>query len=410
MTPSVAKAEIHCHIEGAAAPDLVRAQARKYGVDVAPFLNERGYVWSDFTSFLAAYDAAAALFRTAGDYALLAETYLTGIAAEGAICQELPFGRAYHTPQFKPLADAFREYFRALDFGPGRVPLYSARSAAPFPDAPDDIRELAAQQWENPVRFTETIERLYADGFRVFLEVGPSASLTAFVSDTLRGRDGVMALSTNSRRKSDLTHLQQTLAQLFVAGVEFDAARLYAHRRINDFDLLSDPRPAPPARPRPALTMPEVTVWRRPNGLPIATTKSPTSSLSESPMSTAVRSLDGIRSTATSLSGSEPTSSASSSRSSARRTLISSAWAMTWWLVRTRPCLAFTITPEPRPRTSRSGTRSPKNWRKFGSLKNGCWTWPLPLTRTLTTAGVTCLSMGAKLGRGSSATAWGSAA
>ncbi len=89
MSASVPKAEIHCHIEGAAPPDLVRAQARKYGVDVAPFLNERGYVWSDFTSFLAAYDATAALFRTADDYALLAETYLAGIAGEGAIYAEI---------------------------------------------------------------------------------------------------------------------------------------------------------------------------------------------------------------------------------------------------------------------------------------------------------------------------------
>jgi adenosine deaminase len=86
---SVPKAELHCHIEGAASPDLVRAQARKYGVDVAPFLDARGYVWSDFTSFLAAYDATAALFRSEEDYAALAETYLSDIAAEGAIYAEI---------------------------------------------------------------------------------------------------------------------------------------------------------------------------------------------------------------------------------------------------------------------------------------------------------------------------------
>jgi adenosine deaminase len=89
VTRTVPKAEIHCHIEGAASPELVRAQAKKYGVDVASFLDARGYVWSDFTTFLIAYDAAAALFRTAEDYAALAETYLTDIAAEGAIYAEI---------------------------------------------------------------------------------------------------------------------------------------------------------------------------------------------------------------------------------------------------------------------------------------------------------------------------------
>ncbi|MGQ0620034.1 MAG: beta-ketoacyl synthase N-terminal-like domain-containing protein [Panacagrimonas sp.] len=188
------------------------------------------------------------------------------LSAEGAICQELPFGRAYHTPLFKPLADAFRDYFKTLDFGPGRVPLYSARSCGPFPAEPDAIRELTAQQWENPVRFTETLARMYADGFRVFLEVGPSGNLTSFVSDTLRAHDDVIAVSANSRRKPGLAHLHQTLGQLFAAGVPFQPARLYAHRQIAEFDLLADPRPAKKGKPRQALTMPVVTLpekWKQ---------------------------------------------------------------------------------------------------------------------------------------------------
>lgn len=82
------KAEIHCHIEGAAAPALVLGQAEKYHADMAAFIRDNAYVWQDFTSFLAAYDAAAALFRTPEDYALLAEDYLVSIAAEGAIYAE----------------------------------------------------------------------------------------------------------------------------------------------------------------------------------------------------------------------------------------------------------------------------------------------------------------------------------
>lgn len=82
------KAEIHCHIEGAAAPELVLRQAQKYGVDVSAFIRDGSFVWSDFTSFLAAYDAAAGLFRTQEDYALLAETYLTSLAADGAVYSE----------------------------------------------------------------------------------------------------------------------------------------------------------------------------------------------------------------------------------------------------------------------------------------------------------------------------------
>lgn len=89
MTAGVKKAELHCHIEGAASPALVKIQARKYNADVSGFISGDRYVWSDFTSFLVAYDGAASLFRTEEDFALLARTYLEGIAAEGAIYAEI---------------------------------------------------------------------------------------------------------------------------------------------------------------------------------------------------------------------------------------------------------------------------------------------------------------------------------
>ncbi|MDF1610369.1 adenosine deaminase [Hoeflea sp. YIM 152468] len=89
MTHAVKKAELHCHIEGAASAALVLAQAEKYNSDISGFISEQQYVWSSFTEFLAAYDGAAALFRSAEDYALLARTYLQSIAAENAIYAEI---------------------------------------------------------------------------------------------------------------------------------------------------------------------------------------------------------------------------------------------------------------------------------------------------------------------------------
>ncbi len=83
------KAELHCHIEGAAAPELVLRQARKYARDASPYIRDGAFVWDDFTSFLAAYDFSADLFRTEEDYAQLAEHYLTSLARDGAIYSEI---------------------------------------------------------------------------------------------------------------------------------------------------------------------------------------------------------------------------------------------------------------------------------------------------------------------------------
>ena len=81
-------AELHCHIEGAALPELVTAQAQKYDMDVSSIIRDGSYIWTDFADFLKCYEMAASLFRTSEDYALLAETYLASIATQGAIYGE----------------------------------------------------------------------------------------------------------------------------------------------------------------------------------------------------------------------------------------------------------------------------------------------------------------------------------
>jgi len=89
LTAHLKKAELHCHVEGAAPPALTIAQAEKYGVETDGFVQDGAYVWNDFTSFIACYDFVASVFRTAEDYAALAEAYLLELAAANTIYSEL---------------------------------------------------------------------------------------------------------------------------------------------------------------------------------------------------------------------------------------------------------------------------------------------------------------------------------
>ncbi|MEM8748677.1 MAG: adenosine deaminase [Pseudomonadota bacterium] len=89
------KAELHCHIEGAAEPDLVLRLARKYGLDMSDVIREGRYVWHDFTSFLNAYDKASTALRAPEDYRLLTYEYYTALADQGAIYGEV-FGSSDH--------------------------------------------------------------------------------------------------------------------------------------------------------------------------------------------------------------------------------------------------------------------------------------------------------------------------
>jgi adenosine deaminase len=86
----IPKAELHCHIEGAVDVPLAKSQASKYGIDISGILDSAGgYYWTDFTSFLAAYDLVASLIRTPQDYALLGESHYCNLANQGCIYGEI---------------------------------------------------------------------------------------------------------------------------------------------------------------------------------------------------------------------------------------------------------------------------------------------------------------------------------
>jgi acyl transferase domain-containing protein/phosphopantetheinyl transferase len=147
-----------------------------------------------------------------------------------AICQELPFARAYHTPSFRVFCAPLRAYFENVKVAaPSDVDVYSCVTAQKFPSDPDAIRELVSTQWAESVRFRETIDAMYRDGARLFVEVGPRANLTGFIDDILRGRD-YAAMSTNVPHRSGLAQLNHLVGQLVAHGMNVNLARLYEHR------------------------------------------------------------------------------------------------------------------------------------------------------------------------------------
>lgn len=158
------------------------------------------------------------------------------LGALGAVCMPLPFDRGYHTPAFHEASVAFGAYYAEIGLSTPTVPLYSCSSVGLFPGTAAEVRELAARQWSTCVRFRETIQKMHDDGVSIFVEVGPSANLTAFVNDILSGRD-YLALSTNVRRRNDVEQVLSVLGQLYVAGRGPVLERLFEHRAIAPVDL-----------------------------------------------------------------------------------------------------------------------------------------------------------------------------
>jgi [acyl-carrier-protein] S-malonyltransferase len=83
----------------------------------------------------------------------------------------------FHTPLMAPAADAFGRLLENTAFSDAIVPVYSNADPRPTTDAAT-LRDRLASQIVSPVRWTETMRALAADGCATLLEAGPGAVLT----------------------------------------------------------------------------------------------------------------------------------------------------------------------------------------------------------------------------------------
>ena len=155
---------------------------------------------------------------------------------QGLMYEVLSFDRAYHTPLFEPYAEVLRDFLARWIDAPPRVPLYSCTTTELFPADLPEIRRIAFEHWCRSVEFRRTIEKMYDDGVRLFVEVGPRGNLTAFVDDILRGRP-YLAAPANVLRRSGVTQLNHLLGLLAAHGVPMQLEPLYARRAPRKLDL-----------------------------------------------------------------------------------------------------------------------------------------------------------------------------
>lgn len=172
-----------------------------------------------------------------GDEASIKELQ-DSLSSAGAICQILPFNRAYHTPLFEGVSTALLGYYDSIGVESPQTPLYSCVTADLFPKEVKGVRGLSAAQWSSKVRFRETVTKMHQDGIRYFLEVGPSGNLSAFVNDILAGKEYI-SLATNLRRRNGIEQLLTVLAQLFVNQKYSCLDKLFDTRRVQPVDALS---------------------------------------------------------------------------------------------------------------------------------------------------------------------------
>lgn len=169
-----------------------------------------------------------------------AEQIAAALRAEGVLCEDLPFDRAYHTPAFEAVMGPLNAFYDGLEFHRPHCRVYSCSTASPMPDDPSAIRRAAVGQWTRPVAFRETIEAMHRNGLRVFVDVGARGNLSGYVDDILRNKPA-FAIAASLPRRSGTSQLNHLVASLFAQGVPVDPTHLYARRRPSRMDLNAKP-------------------------------------------------------------------------------------------------------------------------------------------------------------------------
>ncbi len=92
----------------------------------------------------------------------------------------LQVGGAFHSPLMQPAAEELREVIEATHFNQPQCPVYQNVNALPQTDPATIQRNLVAQL-TSPVRWTQSVQNMVADGALSFREFGPGDVLKGLI-------------------------------------------------------------------------------------------------------------------------------------------------------------------------------------------------------------------------------------
>jgi acyl transferase domain-containing protein/NAD(P)-dependent dehydrogenase (short-subunit alcohol dehydrogenase family) len=157
------------------------------------------------------------------------ETFLGKLKETGVTFTELNVACAFHTPLLAKATEGFAQALADVPLHKATLPIWSNTTAKPYPTTPAAIKKRLVEHLVKPVRFVEELERMYDDGARVFIEVGPGAVLTG-LADKIFEEDEVVLIQTERKGAEGLTWLLNALARYISTGRELDFERLFTGR------------------------------------------------------------------------------------------------------------------------------------------------------------------------------------
>jgi malonyl CoA-acyl carrier protein transacylase len=178
------------------------------------------------------------------------EKALAAFKAAGFEGVKIPVSHAFHTKIVAPASLPLRQVITRMNVKPPSIPIVANVTGELYPSGREEILDILAGQVASPVLFVKGMQKLYALGARVFVEVGPKRVLSALAADNLKDKQDVLILATNHPRKGGRASFHEALCGLYAAGIKpaskpafFEASKPLARAEKETFEIVATPTP-----------------------------------------------------------------------------------------------------------------------------------------------------------------------
>ncbi len=133
----------------------------------------------------------------------------------------LNVSHAFHSPLMKPAEDKFKKYLETATFENSRVKVIANQTNEYYGEDSESVRNLLSTQITGTVNYVDSVLKLYNDGIRLFVEVGPGNVLSSLTKKILEGTQSVI-LTSDNKTGSSIESFHKMLCRLFTAGIKVE--------------------------------------------------------------------------------------------------------------------------------------------------------------------------------------------
>ncbi|MCC9070758.1 SDR family NAD(P)-dependent oxidoreductase [Flavobacterium sp. F-65] len=145
--------------------------------------------------------------------------------------KKLEVACAFHSPLVSKSKDLYTNVLKEIPFQEMQIPVWSNTTATLYPSLASNIKVQLTDHLVQPVHFVDEIQAMYADGARIFIEVGPGKVLSGLTKACLNQDELTLHVEDNNR--NGLTHLLCMFAQYLGTGRPLNLNKLFEDRHAS---------------------------------------------------------------------------------------------------------------------------------------------------------------------------------